>query len=264
MASELSIKKLPNGLQFLGPVNDKRGLLVSDGAQQTSFHPVGEGLWASCPVENFFNPNKAYHYFEDFLRFNDDEWTVTVVSGGTGTSTVVLAALAAGWARVNCAADENDGGQAQLDAVTFALPAAGKVWFEARVEVTEEVTQSDWFIGLLALDTSIIAGVPNNHVYFHKDDGDIKIDFANDKAGTPTANAEVADSVVDTPIRLGFYWDGTTLTAYVNGVAVATSTTNIPTAAMAIAFGYLNGAGSAQNDGFNVDWIRCVVQTDRS
>jgi hypothetical protein len=117
---------------------------------------------------------------------------------------------------------------------------------------------------LLALDTTIIAGVPNNHVYFHKDDGDAKIDFANDKAGTPTANADVATSVVDTPVRLGFYWDGTTLTAYVDGVAVATSTTNIPTAAMAISFGYLNGAGSAQNEGMNVDWIRCVVQTDRS
>lgn len=257
----IAITKLPSGQQWSAPTSDEsRGIMESAGDGSLDFARAGTGLWADCPLAYLYDPLLAYHYFTDFLSFSEDEWTITAVSAGTGTSTIAATGVAAGWARVNTAANENDGAQAQLDAISFALPTAKKLWFEARVEVTEEITQSDWFIGLLALDTTIIAGVPDNHVYFHKDDGDAKIDFANDKAGTPTANAEVATSVVDTPVRLGFTWDGTTITAYVDGSSVATSTTNIPTVAMAIAFGYLNGAGSAQNEGMNVDWIRCVVQ----
>jgi len=264
MADNVAITKTPSGPVFAGPRGGGQGFLASDADGQLAIAAAGDGLWASCPMENFSNPNKAYYYFDDFLRWSEDEWTITVVSAGDGDSTVAATGLAGGQIRVDTATDENDGAQAQLDAISFALPAAGKLWFEARVEITEEVTQSDWFIGLLALDTTIIAGVPDNHVYFHKDDGDIKIDFANDKAGTPTANADVASCVVDTAVRLGFYWDGTTIYIYVNGVVVATSTTNIPTVAMSISFGYLNGAADAQNEGMNVDWIKCCVQTDRS
>jgi len=260
MADSFGTSKTPSGPAFDVPREHVRGFLDCDPTGQLSIAKAGTaGVWETCPMENFVDPTKAYYYFDDFLSWGEDAWTLTVVSAGTGTSTVAGAGLAGGQIRVNTAANEDDGGQAQLDAASFALPAAGKVWFEALVEITEEVTESDWFIGLLALDTSIIAGVPNNHCYFHKDDGDIKIDFANDKAGTPTANAEVASCVVDTPIRLGFTWDGTTIKIFVDGVAVATSTTNIPTAAMAISFGYLNGDGTAQNEGMNVDWIKCVV-----
>jgi len=261
MSNEIGMVKSAGGPVLLAPRSPAaRGILEVDADHQVAMAQAGTGVWADCPLVNLYDPLVAYHYFTDFLSFSEDEWTITVVSAGAGDSTIAATGLAGGQVRVDTAEDENDGAQAQLDAISFALPAAGNLWFEARVEITEEVTQSDWFIGLLALDTTIIAGVPNNHCYFHKDDGDIKIDFANDKAGTPTANADVASCVVDTPVRLGFKWDGTTITAYVDGVEVATSTTNIPTVAMAIAFGYLNGAGSAANEGMNVDWIRCVVE----
>jgi len=241
----------------------QRSRYLSDG--QTFHDDRAEGgMWKDCPHPALLNPLSGYAYFNDFHNFSEDEWTITVVSIGTGTSTVATTARAGGMVRVNTAANEDDGGQAQLDSISFALPAAGSVWFEASVDITDDVTQSDAFVGLLALDTSIIAGVPNNHVYFHKDDGDANWDFASDKAGTPTAVAAVGTAVVDTRTILGFKWDGTSLTPYFDGVAGTAITTNIPTVAMSISLGYLNGAAAAQNEGMDVDWIRCVVLTDRT
>ena len=105
--------------------------------------------------------------------------------------------------------------------------------------------------------------MPNNHCYWHTDDGDANWDFSNDKAGTPTDTTALHTAVLDEPVILGFKWDGTSLTPYVDGVAQTVVTTNIPTVAMSMSLGYLNGAATAQNEGMNVDWVRLVVVTSR-
>ena len=242
----------------------QRSNYLSDGQ---TFHDdrASGAMWKDCPHPALLAPQSGYAYFNDFLTFSEDEWTITVVSVGTGTSTVALKDAAGGVLRVNTAANEDDGGQAQSDAECIVIPAAGSIWFEARVNLTDEVTQSDAFVGLATVDTSIIAGAPNDVILWRKDDGDTNWDFVADTAGSPTTVAGAHTAVAATWVILGFTFDGTTLYPYVDGVRGTGITTTIPTAEeLMISFGYLNGAAAAQNEGMDIDWIRSVVLVDRS
>ena len=98
-----------------------------------------------------------------------------------------------------------------------------------------------------------------------KDDGDTNWDFSASKDGTGTDRTGEATAVAATQVILGFTYDGSTLTPYVDGVAGTTITDNIPDdEELTLSFGYLNGAGTAQNEGMDIDWIRYVLIEDRS
>jgi hypothetical protein len=242
----------------------QRSNYLNDGQ---TFHDdrASGAMWKSYPHPLLIAPQSGYGYFNDFITFSEDEWTITVVEVGTGNSTIAMKDEAGGILRVNCAANENDGAQAQSDGECIVIPAAGSIAMEARINLTDDATQSDAFFGLATVDTSIIAGAPNDVILWRKDDGDTNWDFLTDTAGSPTTTTGAHTAVADTWVILGFTFDGTTVYPYVDGVRGTGITTTIPTATeMMISFGYLNGAGSAQNEGMDIDWIKLVVLTDRS
>lgn len=243
-------------------------------AQKSTYTPFGQSfhddatkdaMWRNAPHPHLITPVAGYGRIDDFLSYAEDEWTVTVVSVGTGDSTIALTAGDGGLLRVNTAANENDGAQAQSDVISFNLTTTNNMWIDFAVDITDDVTQSDAFVGLAVTDTTIIAGVSNDIIYWHKDDGDTNWDFTSRASSTSTDVTAAHTSVIDTRVILGWHWDGTTLTPYVDGVAKTDVTTNVPTATdLRLSFGYLNGAAAAQNEGMNLDWIRYAVTFDRS
>ena len=155
-----------------------------------SFYDSGVhgAMWQDCPHPALLDFARGYSYQNDFHSWSEDEWTITVVSAGTGTSTVATTGVAGGQVRVNTAANDNDGGQAQLDSISFALPASGSVWFDARVELTEEVTQCDAFVGQLALES----GMPVIFGILTTDTIEQAVERAGTKAGNKGADAAMA------------------------------------------------------------------------
>lgn len=216
-------------------------------------------MWKDAPHPALMSPLKGYGEFNHFHRFAEDQWTTTVVSAGTGTSTVALTDAARGILAITTAADENDGGQTQTDAEIVTLTTSNRVWFDCYVKIGDEATQSDAFVGLATLDSSLIASAPTNKVGFRKDDGDTQWDFVCKAAATTNVSTAVTTGYV----LLGFKWNGSTVTPYINGiansdaaVAAASASTDVE---MAISFAYLNGAGVAQGDEFLIDFYRLVV-----
>jgi hypothetical protein len=189
------------------------------------------------PFENFPTGSPpAFLWTKDFTSDEDlTEGVATLIASGTAvvTDTVVGGAM-----RLSGAATTDDSGaEFQEDAAAFALSLGARIRFEARVMFDETTstdveTQSDFFVGFGALDTSIIASAPTNGLYFRKDDGDANIDVIIRTAGTDALVATpVATIVSDTWYRFGIdvQVDSTTsgkgtVTFYINGTSVGSHT----------------------------------------
>lgn len=224
-----------------------------------------DNMWRDCPNPALLPPTVGFAYVNDFVTWSADDWTATEVEAGTGNTTIGIIDGEGGVLGIVCDANENDGGQIQLKGEMFKLAATNRVWFDARVNIVHESTQSDFAVGLATTTTTAIASAPNDYVMFVKDDGDTNIDFVSAKDGTETERAAVATASNDTWVLLGFKWDGSTLTPYINGVAGTAISTNVPdNENMSPVLAYLNGAGSAENDTFAIDWVRCVSIYNRT
>lgn len=221
------------------------------------------GMWQDFYVEG--KPfSKTCIYYNDFVRWVADEWTITEVNAATQ----LLVDERNGILRITPAGAENDGAQLQLggtgDGETTGecwAPAAGKnLWFECKVRSTTDVDQTDIFVGLHVEDTTIIAGRGSDYIGFRIDDGDANIDAetcSGSSASSETALGTGADNVW---MVLGFKVTGTDkIEYYVNDVLKATITTNIPTALMKLSLCMLAGEGAANV----VDYDYVVVAQDR-
>ena len=228
---------------------------------------IKDAMWLDAPHPLLIPPTWG---FGQIIDFNDgtlaaDQWTTTVISDGAGTSTVAVINKEGGWVRIDTAADELDGGQAQADFANIRLASTNKFWIDFRIDLTEEVTQCNAFCGLSITNATIIPDERVDWAVWVTDDGDANWDFATAKSSTETDVAAADTAVLDVPIVLGFKWDGVTLTPYSDGVAATAITTNIPDDVdLKLSFGYSNGDGTAANEGMNVDWIRYVSVFDRS
>ncbi len=123
------------------------------------------------------------------------------------------------------------------------IPAANKsIWAEFNVSLTATtppVTKAQLYVGLAAIDTTIIASgsqsTQNRIGWQIETAGLLVTTFTCDKAGTATTKTGPT-LVAATGIRLGFVYDGVadTVQQYVNGVAsgTAVTTTNIAKLAM--------------------------------
>lgn len=184
-------------------------------------------------------------------------WTATAVEAGTGTSDIVAQTDVEGGAiRLNAAANENDGVQIQNDGA-FKMTSSDKLYFGARWNISE-ITQSDAFIGLAVTDTTILAGNPDDMIGFIKADASSTLNYIVRKNGTGSATTTGSALVADTFVVTEFYWNGSTVYLYLDGALVASTSTNVPNDVnLRVSLCYLNGAGSQQNDGVEVNWVRC-------
>lgn len=241
---------------------------MSTGYQGSRYTPYGLGfynprsaidaMWHDCPNPYLLSPSTGFGFIDHFLTLNSS-WTITEVEAGDNDTTVGIGDGTGGVLVITCDNNENDGAQIQLAGEMFKLGAENHLWFDARVKIGDEATQSDFAVILSTTDTTFIASATSDYVGFVKDDGDTNIDFVTAKNGTETEVAGVATANATDWFLLGFKWDGSALTPYVNGVALSSVKTNIPDDEnLSPLLAYLNGAGSAAGDTFQIDLVRCV------
>lgn len=183
-------------------------------------------------LEAVCNPTKYFMYREDFAHYDaTNDWTLTQATAGTGViSTTIPGALTLDAGSTTVV----QGPQIQQKKAAF-IPAANKsIWYEATVLITSATLAFEAFIGLAAVDTTIIATSAmstNNRIGWTSVTHDGVMLFDSDKAGTGTTKTGVT-IVSGTAVNFGFIYDGgaDTLQQYINGVATsaAIATANIP------------------------------------
>jgi hypothetical protein len=206
-------------------------------------------------------------FFDDFLASVNDatnQWIVVKDTGATalvGTGDVENGALTL----TSTATTDDDGGSIQRAETTFLVKSGKKLWFEARVKVSD-ADQGEMFVGLadnFATDPEavIVEGVAR--VGFELIDGAATINTVidNDTAATKTVlSSSMSD---DTYVRLGFRTDGASIRFYVNRALV--STQSIPAAIAAVtlgpAFFHLSGNASGTHTAA-IDYILAAQVRD--
>lgn len=126
-----------------------------------------------------------------------------------------------GVARItSTATTDNDGGLIQCTANSLARTSGKKLWFEARVKVSD-ADQGEMFVGLAeqaAADPEAVIAATIHRMGFELVDGSAVLNFSNCDG---TANSLTSTGVSmsdDTFIKVGFYYDGTTISVYVDRV----------------------------------------------
>ncbi len=245
-------------------------------------------IWADCPSDSELElgPRCGIKFWDDFVNFgahNTDQATQLYSSYIDTGNTITQVALAGGVIALVTDTTDNDAPVLQAGGDTggafqITTATAGKLWFEARIQVAALVEHAV-FVGLGAPGATADNGV-------HVDDtgavvttaafigwnapaaaSTVVFDGIHGKAsGTVViAASDKHTAVADTWVKLGFVFDpiADTLTYYVNGVAVTTidvsdaGTTNFPSGVLlSPVIAAKSGSGAAKT--LRCDWIRCV------
>ncbi len=144
------------------------------------------------------------------------QWTVTLVEGGGGESTVALADGAGGLLLITTDAAENDGVNMQVTKEAFKMVAGNPCYFGARLKISE-ATESDFIVGLCITDTTLLGGMTDG-IYFRKVDGSADVKFVLEKNSTETESAAIHTMADNTYVQLEFLFDGTYVDCWVDGV----------------------------------------------
>lgn len=184
-------------------------------------------------------------------------WTVTLVEAGAGESTITKPDGIGGALLLTTDANEDDGIEMQLAGESFELTTDQRLTYFGISFQADEATQIDWLAGLCITDSSLLGGMTDG-VYFEKLDGGTGVSFTVEKNSTETQADALATFAANTDIIVEFYWDGTSLEAFINGVSVASPVlTNLPDdEALTPSLQVL--AGSANVRTLTVDWVRAI------
>jgi hypothetical protein len=175
-------------------------------------------------------------------------YVATITEAGGGETTI--APQGDGTLLITTDAAEYDGANIQMVGSPFKLYAGSPLYCGARLKISE-ATQSDFVFGLCSEDTALMA-VAGAHatdvaygIYFSKLDAVTAVYFNTEENTTET---NVAASTLDTSWHwYEFFSEGaTTVKAYVDGVYVGASTTNLPTTALTLSFNFRTGSTNAR------------------
>lgn len=210
-----------------------------------------------------FGPD-VVKYIEDFVGVNmvtaelGGEWDITRVEAGAGESTIAVIDGVGGIARITTDAAENDGVNAQLVGEAFELTADQDLYCGFFGVKLSDATESDLFLGLCITDTDILGGATDS-IGFRKVDGSTDLTFVVEKNSTETVVSGLHTLVDATAVDLEFYYNGSTLEVFVNGVSVATpAVTNLPNDEfLRLSWHFLAGAAAAKT--CDVDKIVCIM-----
>ena len=127
------------------------------------------------------DPIKYHVYHEDFDKYTASDWVITTTEGGSGNASEALGDGDGGLLVVtnDDADDDSDefqwaGGSGGV-IESFKYEAAKGLYFKTRFKVSD-ATQSDFAIGLIITDTTIIDGVTDG-IFFEKDDASTSINL---------------------------------------------------------------------------------------
>ena len=179
---------------------------------------------------------------------SSDSWDITEVGSGTQ---LALQDEMGGVAKAITGAVDNNNQRYFSKAECCQIAATGRITLHTRIRIGEPV-QCDAFFGFCEKGVNIISG-RQNAVGFYLDDGSALVKVETNSGGTPEQEASAIPAVADTWLDLTIgiksdpEWSTKHVNFFINHAFVAQHKTNIPTAAMALAFGIQNGEGSANN-----------------
>lgn len=248
-------------------------------------------IWNECPWLQFqLGADDGLTYFNDFHDGNfvlANNQTVTDLGQGVSGFTAATAGSTismnndepVGALTLNSTTDNEDAGICILGGLNTAgqikFVSGKKFWFEARVK-SLNITDAKFgiFCGFaqegLNATTALIGAddaLPDvDYVGFHKlaADGD-KFDTGHRKNGgaAVAVKADAVTIVADTYKKLGIYCDGTTVTFYADGVALADTcalaTATFPTGEE-LAFYFVAMNSSDDTAESTIDWVRIAQE----
>ena len=212
----------------------------------------------------YLDPTKYTTYFNDFLTYHADEWTITTTEAGTGSATEALASGPGGLLLLTNAAGDNDLDFLQLKGEAFKYVSTKNMFFKARFKVSD-ATQSDFVMGLGITDTTPLD--TTDGFYFIKADGAATMDFNIEKDNSATTNSSVATIADDTFLTAAFYYTPTGNTGdgefqiFIDDAQVASQTTLTNATDdedLTVSFGIQNGAAAAKT--MTIDYILAAVE----
>lgn len=212
------------------------------------------------------DPTSVITFMEDFLKYDPGDWFVSRLETGATAGSETISDASGGIFVVTNATGDDDYTFYQYKSYShvstaselFTLASGKKLWFKARLKASD-VTQSDFFVGLISANTIPLTSSVDA-VWFYKNDGDAYLDFGMYAASVATmTDVELASLTDDTYFTVGFYWDGVNEIQYFYNDAIqGSSTVSVPSAELAISFGIRNGAAAAKI--LSVDYICCVKE----
>ena len=223
----------------------------------THFTDGVSNVISSNPLYQFgmLDPTKYHIIFDDFDKLPiAANYTLTAISGGSGTSAITSQDVDGGVARLTTAADELDGIAAEWLSESFLLESGKKTFIKTRLSVGDAV-QSAWMVGLHSTDTT-----PRDatlRFFFESVDASADVYFNIDDNTTDADSSALATLSDDTYITLAAYYDGvTSVELFADDVRITTMTDiGLPGAEMALGFGYWNGAAGAETTDFDYVFI---------
>tara|TARA_R110002110_G_scaffold116538_4_gene288118 strand:+ start:1343 stop:2032 length:690 start_codon:yes stop_codon:yes gene_type:complete len=223
----------------------------------THFTDGVSNVTSSNPLYQFgmLDPTKYHIIFDDFDKLPiAANYTLTAISGGSGTSAITSQDVDGGVARLTTAADELDGIAAEWLSESFLLESGKKTFIKTRLSVGDAV-QSAWMVGLHSTDTT-----PRDatlRFFFESVDASADVYFNIDDNTTDADSSALATLSDDTYITLAAYYDGvTSVELFADDVRITTMTDiGLPGAEMALGFGYWNGAAGAETTDFDYVFI---------
>jgi hypothetical protein len=184
-------------------------------------------------------------------------YTVTAV----GTSPITMVAGADGGALLlTTGGTEHNGVQFQPVTEGFRFAAPWPCYFGFNFSI-DTAAQCDWFAGLSITDSSAATAVADG-IYFWKVDASAVANFAtiSTAGGAVTSSIEAFTVVAGTTYTLEWFFDGSVVTGYVNGVSVGTlawTATSFPKAEyLTPLIGVLTGATAVTV--MTVNWARAI------
>jgi uncharacterized protein YacL (UPF0231 family) len=207
-------------------------------------------------------------YAQEFVNLPVDdatgdptEFVNTITEAGAGNSTAVVTDSAGGALLITTAANEDDGYQMQLGGAgggeCVKLDGQYPTYFGIRFQIND-VDQTDCLFGFCITDTDAIGGVTDG-VFFRSVDGSGVLNFVIEKDSVESITA--ADTLADaTNVTAEFYYDGTNITAYINGAQVAqianTDVSFPDDEELRLTMEFLTGEAVANT--CTIDWVRLI------
>lgn len=213
----------------------------------------GASLWELCPLLAVACDPVGFHqYHDDFTSYVAGDWTVTE----SGDGTQAITDEAGGVLLLTNAASDDNSINLQKVGEAYKLASGKALWYETRLKISD-ATQSDFLVGLAITDTTLIGGKTDG-VSFRKADGATAVSFVTEKDSTETTTASVHTQADATYARFGFFFDGNgSVYGFVNGLLVATHTTNIPDDEdLRVSFAIQNGEAVAKT--MSIDFVKVV------
>jgi len=215
-------------------------------------------------IEGGYNPEDSSGKFSETA--GDSPWLVLKVDAATDNNEVIAISDTAvgGVLTLTTTNADNDGLSLQLEGNSFAVTANKNITYECRFRVTN-VEECDWFVGLATTDvtgtTPVLAGV-NDSIGFRCPDSTGDIDYVVEDDTSETTADSTKDLANATFVVVRFEVKGTTSVQFwIDGVAIATVTTNLPdTDAMLTPTLEIRNDGAAANT-IEIDYL--LVAQDR-